>query len=163
MKVCVSCKKKKPMAMFYKHKNMADGRLSKCKECKLDYAKDYRKENLERVRSYDLKRARNPERIAAYKAYRKTKKGRQVKHKAVKKWSKNNPEKVAAQRKYRAAVASGKIKKEPCFICFEEKAEGHHPDYSKPLLVMWVCSPCHKMIHKYERKKEKVLKNGICT
>lgn len=48
----------------------------------------------------------------------------------------------------------GKLLKEPCRHCGSDKAEKHHPDYSKPLEVVWVCRDCHMALHraaKYRR------------
>ena len=49
---------------------------------------------------------------------------------------------------FRAALASGRIKKQPCVRCGSTKAEGHHEDYRYPLDVTWLCRVDHKARHK---------------
>lgn len=44
----------------------------------------------------------------------------------------------------------GKITKQPCSKCGNEKSEKHHPDYSKPLEIMWLCRKCHLEHHREE-------------
>lgn len=41
----------------------------------------------------------------------------------------------------------GKIQKLPCEQCGEENSQMHHPDYGKPLLVVWLCRVCHLALH----------------
>ena len=50
------------------------------------------------------------------------------------------------------AIAAGKlIRPSYCEWCFEKKnVEGHHEDYSKPLDVDWLCTKCHRKLHKEE-------------
>lgn len=64
-----------------------------------------------------------------------------------------------ASRTVTNAVRDGKlIKPEKCTLCLSiENIEGHHPDYDKPLEVVWLCRKCHRNYHK-ELKKE--LSNG---
>lgn len=59
-----------------------------------------------------------------------------------------HPEKISARKKAQEAVLSGKLIKEPCRDCSAEKVEGHHPDYSKPLEVIWLCKTHHSFIHR---------------
>lgn len=40
----------------------------------------------------------------------------------------------------------GKIDRLLCEVCGED-AEMHHPDYSKPLEVIWLCRAHHKELH----------------
>jgi len=37
----------------------------------------------------------------------------------------------------------GKLIPQPC-ACGSTDVEKHHPDYTKPLLVEWVCKACHR-------------------
>lgn len=44
-------------------------------------------------------------------------------------------------------VRRGTIKKLRCEVCGNEKSEGHHDDYSKPLEVRWLCRKHHLEHH----------------
>jgi hypothetical protein len=45
------------------------------------------------------------------------------------------------------AQRRGQLAKQPCEVCAHPDAEKHHPDYSRPLLVRWLCRRCHLTLH----------------
>lgn len=82
-------------------------------------------------------------------------------------WLKRHPEKnkqyktndlTRHEAQYKArgiifrAVRAGTMKApENCTGCsLPKKLQAHHPDYNKPLDVIWLCSRCHKLQHKIE-------------
>lgn len=58
--------------------------------------------------------------------------------------------KQAARKLAHKAAKAGKIEKLPCEFadCTQVKVEAHHPDYSKPLEVLWLCRAHHLELHK---------------
>lgn len=140
-KECFKCKSVKPLDDFYKHSQMADGHLNKCKECAKNDVHRHREQNLEKVRSYDRERSKNKKRIAA--AYEVTKAWRQA-----------DSRRMAAHNAVARALKSGQLQRLPCEQCGEPKSVGHHDDYDKPLQVRWLCQPCHVKWHKSLTKTE---------
>lgn len=63
------------------------------------------------------------------------------------KWKFNNANKVKAQRKLQKAIKLGKVFKRACLFCQKSETIGHHPNYDKPLEVIWVCKIHHRQIH----------------
>jgi hypothetical protein len=61
-------------------------------------------------------------------------------------WRKNFPERKSAHNKVFRALKAGVIFKQPCFVC-GDAAEAHHPDYSRPLDVVWLCPSHHRQAH----------------
>jgi ribosomal protein S27AE len=53
-----------------------------------------------------------------------------------------------AVRLLNAAVRSGDVKPpEACENCGVEGVQAHHPDYSRPFYVRWLCLDCHGAEH----------------
>lgn len=49
----------------------------------------------------------------------------------------------------KTAQNNGKIKRGPCEECGATlNLHMHHPDYSRPLFVKWLCARCHTVEHK---------------
>jgi len=138
-KECFKCKTVKPLSEFYKHSMMADGHLNKCKECTKNDANKHRSKNLERIREYDRKRGKHPERIRTNTEVNKA-------------WRAEDKRRSAAHNAVSRAIKAGKLQRLSCERCGDEKSLAHHEDYDLPLVVMWLCQPCHKQRHKELRE-----------
>jgi len=59
------------------------------------------------------------------------------------------------------AVKQGKVvRPSTCTRCGARgKTHGHHLDYTQPLMVVWLCNPCHSLEHSLMRLKERESKN----
>ena len=44
-------------------------------------------------------------------------------------------------------IRRGNLIPAPCAKCGAKKVQPHHHDYSKPLVVTWLCRPCHLAEH----------------
>ena len=64
------------------------------------------------------------------------------------------PEKYRARAEFSNAIRSGKVIRQPCSVCGDSESEGHHPDYSKPLDVIWLCIPHHNEEHRRLRRAQ---------
>jgi hypothetical protein len=134
-KQCFKCQSIKPISEFYKHSRMADGHLNKCKACAKTDASTHRSENIEKVREYDRARGKLPERIKAGVEINRI-------------WRAEDKRRQKAHNMVSHAIKSGRLVREPCCRCGNEKTVAHHEDYDQPLVVMWLCQPCHKQRHK---------------
>jgi hypothetical protein len=47
----------------------------------------------------------------------------------------------------------GAVKKWPCIFCGNKKSQMHHPDYERPLLIIWMCRDCHVDLHDWDEKQ----------
>jgi ribosomal protein S27AE len=129
-KTCFKCGEEKPLSEYYRHKQMKDGRLNKCKDCTRKDAKENRGKNIDYYRAYD--RARGNRQSPEYnKEYRK-----------------RFPLKYKAHVVTGNAVRDGKLVKQPCEVCgASDLVAAHHDDYAKPLEVRWLCYPHHAQWH----------------
>lgn len=130
MKKCFKCGAEKERSEFYRHKQMADGLLGKCKECAKKDVRKQRVDNGEYVRAYD--RAR----------------GNRLTDEYIRQYSKKNPRKIAAIAAVSRAKRKGVLIKQPCEVCgTTQNIHAHHDDYAKPLDVRWLCAMHHRRWH----------------
>lgn len=65
------------------------------------------------------------------------------------------PEQIAARNAVSRAVRDGELVRQPCEKCGSTArakdgrslVHAHHDDYSKPLIVRWMCQRCHYRHH----------------
>ena len=135
-KECFVCHKIKPLSEFYKCKGMKDGHYGKCKACYKDYARKYRKKNIEHIREYDRNRGhlgkRKKLRAATTRRRRKEVVGYQQSHSKV-----ANAIRTGALKRPLYCECCGKI----------GRVEAHHENYNRPLEVIWLCPVCHRNYH----------------
>jgi len=148
-KTCFKCHKVKPTSDFYKHSQMGDGYLGKCKECTKSDVKKHRRDNIEKVRAYDKTRYReNPARKDGILRYRETTRARELAYARTKARRKKWPDRERAHRAVQYDLSVGKLIKGPCTKCGSEvNVQAHHPDYSLPHHVIWLCVRCHLKTH----------------
>ena len=117
-KVCILCKKKfTPTGTF----------CIRCKPCRVIHQKSY---------------------IKIYSEKNKDDINLRMKGKRAKERRNKFPEKTRARDAVNNAVKSGKLIKLPCEDCGSTRhIHGHHEDYSKALVVVWLCRACHLERH----------------
>lgn len=139
-KTCFKCKLNLSLDNFYKHPQMPDGTVNKCKECnKKDVSLNYRK-NIVHYAKYEKFRGHHSGPPKNTKEYRR---------------------KQNIRQQTRRGILSGKIQeKNYCERCNAKdvKIEIHHLDYELPLNFKFVCRPCHMWFHG-KNSYEEVLKN----
>lgn len=120
-RICTRCKIEKRADCFYR------GRRPHCKDCESNVKKQWYYERG----------------------------GKEVVRKNTKLYRKRHnypgfadPSKKRARSLAQAAIRRGKIQRKPCERCGNGKVHAHHRDYKKPLDVVFLCDPCHKLEHR---------------
>lgn len=122
-KICFKCKRELPLSNFYKHPQMADGHLNKCKECtKADVHGNY------------LKNLDNPDYVE-----KERKRGRDKYHRLYKGKETQRPQ--HGDRNARRYIEN-RVGKLP------EDAELHHWNYNFPYKVFQLSRRHHARLHK---------------
>lgn len=130
MKKCFKCGEEKPFSQFYKHGQMSDGHLGKCKVCTKIDVKNHREVNIDRIREYDRLR------------------GNRLPDGYQEEYRRKYPRKYKAKSMVGNAIRDGKLFKEPCEACGSKNhIHAHHDDYAKPLNVRWLCAAHHRQWH----------------
>jgi len=124
-KVCKQCNVEKPLGDFHKSKTSRLGVNPRCKVCR----------NVKKDKTQKLDKYTNTARLAEQR------------------YAANNKAKRQAKNAVRQALKDGRLIKTDCEHCGSNvNIEGHHPDYSKPLYVIWLCIKCHNKEHKRLRE-----------
>lgn len=146
MKICSTCQVSKPLKEYSKG-------YAKCKSCRYEIVKLYRaspKGKLVRQKEAINARLSGKKKLRQAR-YEQTEKGKlQQKKYDLKRYSSEEGKvRMAAKNAVKYAVKTGKLIKQPCWICGETMSEAHHSSYAKDmrLAVTWLCKTHHNEIH----------------
>ena len=143
MKTCYMCNERKDLALFGKDASKEDGLSYRCKDC-VNTVRKAKREAIAATKPLDWKK--KTEDIGAYrKAWKETHPGYSTAKK--KEWYSKNKDRLKIRDAVKYALRTGKLIKTPCHVCGELEVQGHHPDYSRPLDVVWLCRQHHHEVH----------------
>ena len=143
-KKCSECGRELPLSEFNKNRSNKDGLQDRCRECFSRYNKARYAANKEKTREAVRKyREENPENVLVTRL----------------RICEKSPTSKNAYRAVEQALKCGVIEKpRTCSGCgcpdTEHRIEAHHHDYSKPLDVIWLCTPCHSRMDAQRRIRE---------
>ena len=143
-KKCSECGRMLPTSEFNKNRNNKDGLQDRCRDCFSAYNK----------KRYAGMRERTKRMVAEY---RRDNPGNVLSTRLA--TCKRNPTKQNAQKALSEAIAAGVVENpQVCYGCGceppEHRIEAHHHDYTKPLEVIWLCTPCHSRMDAQRRVRE---------
>ena len=147
-KPCTTCRRVKSVVEFSPERHGRwGGYYPQCKACRQAAQRLYRQRNLDRAR-------------AKGRAYAQVLYQRQREHfkEKIRRWNAANPEKRSAQLQIRAAIKASRLfAPSACSQCgaTDSRIEAHHHDYSQPLVVTWLCKPCHVRADAVRRANER--------
>lgn len=149
LKKCKTCGIEKALDHFYFHKGYKNDRNPHCIPCLTE-----KRRNDPRVKNIDRNRKRTDEQLLKIREYSKEyrRKNKDLILEKQKKQRQENKENARALRLVSLAIRYGKMVKDPCMVCGGLKVEAHHPDYSNPLGVVWLCVKHHKELHADHRR-----------
>lgn len=133
MKCCSKCGALKAIDAFQVRLASHDGLTAACKACLS--ARDKARESVERAEKR--------------REYQRTDAGRAAHQRALKASAARLPERARARRMFGNAVRDGRVMRWPVCAVYtcSGRPEAHHPDYSRPLDVVWLCNPHHRAAH----------------
>ncbi len=144
-KLCKQCCITKPISEFYNHK--IDGHVSPCKDCRRASGRTHNKTPERQI--YNKKFQNALKDSGYFKEYYQRPDVKKRKRDYMRAYSKR-PDVIirdTARRILRTYKENGRIVQQPCAVCGAIQSEGHHSDYDKPLLVVWLCRGCHNKEH----------------
>ena len=109
-KKCFKCGEVKQLSEFYKHKQMAGGRVNKCKVCNKNDVRIHRLKNIGKIQAYDRDRGNRQD-----KNYNKE-------------YRAKHPKIYKAQTMVNNQKRRGNLHQLSCEICGAEKTVAHHDD-----------------------------------
>ena len=69
-------------------------------------------------------------------------------------WREAHKAEIAAHVAVHEAKLRGELIPKPCEVCGRERVFAHHDDYSKPLVVRWLCPSCHLAWHRSQENSK---------
>ena len=144
MKSCKDCGQSKPVSEFYVGANS-------CKSCYCARVRANRASRAEQYRAYDRNRNMRQDRVSARKLHRLTAAGKAQRQVEQARERSIRGDAYLARNAANNALRDGKISRKPCVTCGSFPAEKHHPDYRKPLDVVWLCAKHHTAVHRNDR------------